>query len=67
MAVKFKDESVGDPTSFYWKFGDGTISIEQNPVHLYEVPGTFTVTLVASNNLTGGVGFGSMPLRLQGG
>ena len=67
MAVKFKDESVGDPTSFYWKFGDGTISIEQNPVHLYKVPGTFTVTLVASNNLTGGVGVWINAITVTGG
>lgn len=31
-----------------WNFGDGTTSTVQNPVHLYPINGTYTVTLVAS-------------------
>ena len=52
MVVQFTDQSVGDPISFYWQFGDGDVSEIQNPVHLYNSPGIYTITLTASNNLT---------------
>lgn len=34
-------------TGVMWDFGDGTTSTEQNPVHIYATPGTYTVTLTA--------------------
>lgn len=30
---------------FYWSFGDGGFSIAQNPVHTYQAPGIYPVTL----------------------
>ena len=33
--VAFKDESVGEVTSWYWDFGDGSISTEQHPVYQF--------------------------------
>lgn len=33
-----------------WDFGDGTSSQEQNPVHVYEQGGIYTIKLVASNS-----------------
>jgi len=38
-------------TSWYWDFGDGYYSTEQNPIHEYETPGEFTVIQFVSNNL----------------
>lgn len=35
--------------NWFWDFGDGTISSEQNPSHTYQMPGEYTVTLVVSN------------------
>lgn len=32
-------------SSWEWNFGDGTTSNEENPVHQYEEPGTYTITL----------------------
>lgn len=49
LAVKFKDRSTGHPTTWKWTFGDGKESVEQNPVHIYQDTGVFTVTLTASN------------------
>lgn len=44
--VAFKDESLGNVTSWEWDFGDGTTSTEQNPVHTYAQDNTrYTVTL----------------------
>ncbi|HYC88539.1 MAG TPA: PKD domain-containing protein [Thermoanaerobaculia bacterium] len=48
LAVTFTDTSTGDPTSWNWDFGDNSKSTERNPVHLYSVGGTYTVTLQAT-------------------
>ncbi|MFK8101342.1 MAG: T9SS-dependent M36 family metallopeptidase [Saprospiraceae bacterium] len=45
----FTDQSVDVPQSWDWTFGDGGTSTEQNPTHIYEASGTYTVTLVVSN------------------
>jgi len=50
MTVNFVDQSTGLPTSWAWDFGDGTTSGEQNPTHLYQKEGIYTVTLMAKNN-----------------
>ena len=34
--------------SWLWDFGDGSISAEQNPVHVYEKPGNYPVTVECS-------------------
>ena len=34
--------------SWLWDFGDGNTSTQQNPVHTYQLPGLYTVTLTAS-------------------
>jgi gliding motility-associated-like protein len=35
--------------SFQWNFGDGATSTAINPTHLYSVPGTYVVSLVAND------------------
>ena len=50
LQVIFTDTSTGSPASWYWNFGDGTFSTEQNPVHTYSAKGTYTVSLTATNN-----------------
>lgn len=35
---------------FEWNFGDGTLSLERNPVHTYQTDGTFQITLTAFSN-----------------
>jgi len=37
---------------FYWSFGDGSTSTELSPQHRYNIPGTYTVTLVAVDSST---------------
>ncbi len=51
LAVSFTDTSTGLPISWNWTFGDGdlTNATEQNPVHTYQNPGNYTVSLRASN------------------
>ena len=43
--VAFRDESIGEITSWLWEFDDDTTSTEQNPVHEYTKPGEFIVVL----------------------
>lgn len=47
--VDLVDTSAGTPTSWAWDFGDGTTDTTQNPSHTYESPGTYTVSLQATN------------------
>lgn len=47
--VEFFDLSQYSPNSWRWNFGDGTISTEQNPVHIYYEVGTFSVQLIVEN------------------
>jgi len=48
--IVFIDESLQIPTSWFWEFGDGGVSNEQNPVYFYPESGTYTVTLTACNS-----------------
>ncbi|HEX9983266.1 MAG TPA: PKD domain-containing protein [Thermoanaerobaculia bacterium] len=49
-AVLFTNLSTGSPTSYRWQFGDGTESTAVTPPqHDYKTPGSYTVTLTASN------------------
>jgi PKD repeat protein len=45
LSVQFTDQSTGNITSRQWDFGDGGTSAEQNPSHVYETPGLFSVIL----------------------
>ncbi|HIH74350.1 MAG TPA: PKD domain-containing protein, partial [Methanosarcina sp.] len=49
LVVKFTDTSK-DANKWYWTFGDGTNSTEQNPIHVYNKPGNYRVNLTVSNN-----------------
>lgn len=50
LAVRFTDTSTNSPSGWGWDFGDGSISDEPDPVHLYTLPGTYTVRLRATNS-----------------
>ncbi len=49
QSINFTDLSTNTPTSWSWDFGDGNTSTQQNPSNTYATPGTYTVTLSASN------------------
>lgn len=51
--IQFTDSSPdSDGTVLYWSwnFGDGTISTQQNPTHVYEDNGIYTVTLTVTDD-----------------
>ena len=35
---------------YFWDFGDGSTSVDQNPVHVFDNPGSYTVSLSISNS-----------------
>jgi gliding motility-associated-like protein len=47
----FDNTSLGGQ-NFVWDFGDGTTSTAAYPTHLYINPGTYTIKLSATDNLT---------------
>ncbi len=56
--INFTDNSTdpnGTITSYYWSFGDGVNSTEQNPTHQYEAAGGYVVTLTVADD-SGGSG-----------
>lgn len=46
--VIFNNSSING-NFFYWNFGDGDVSYDENTTHVYDGPGTYTVTLVVSD------------------
>ena len=58
FSLQFTDESSKvDPryaiSSWNWDFGDGTAHSKiENPTHIYDTPGKYTITLTVSNQLT---------------
>ncbi len=63
ITIKFKDQSIPRTpetiTAWSWDFGDGITSNSQNPTHFYSKPGTYTISLVITNN----EGCSSLPTR----
>ena len=51
LQVKYMDLSINGPTSWQWTFQGGTPSTStlQNPVVIYNAPGTYTVVLTTQN------------------
>lgn len=46
--------AAGNIDTWFWDFGDGTSSTDQNPTHSYNAPGTYSVclTITADSNCT---------------
>ncbi len=49
QGVNFTDLTIDNPSGWSWNFGDGGTSTAQNPTHVYNTAGVYTVTLTASN------------------
>lgn len=52
-SMTFTDGTTSNPlypvTTWLWNFGDSTTSTSQNPTKTYSTPGTYTVSLTATN------------------
>jgi len=47
LTVSFSDTSAG-AVAWFWDFGDGSTSSQQNPTHVYNNDGNYTITLIAT-------------------
>lgn len=47
--VVFTDQSLNNPNTWFWNFGDGQTSTLQNPTHTYATSGFYTVKLKVGN------------------
>jgi len=50
--IHFTDLSTNSPIDWKWDFGDGTAGTGQNPDHVYRQPGSYDITLTASDAFT---------------
>jgi PKD repeat protein len=50
--VQFNDLTTENPTSWLWDFGDGTTDTVQNPIHIYQNAGVYTVSLIVGNGFS---------------
>ena len=53
VEIQFNDESEdpdGEIVSWHWNFGDGSVSDEQNPTHVYIAKGDYQVTLTVTDD-----------------
>ncbi|MBN1185565.1 MAG: family 16 glycosylhydrolase [Bacteroidales bacterium] len=50
-SIQFIDQSINGPIlKWYWDFGDGNYSLEQNPKHTYKSSGIYSVRLKVVNS-----------------
>jgi len=52
LTVTFNNTSA-NANIFYWDFGDGSTSTDENPEHTYNQPGIYDVKLISSSNICG--------------
>ena len=45
LTVQFSNDSWLEPQAIDWNFGDGSSSAELNPVHIYDQPGVYDVSV----------------------
>ena len=63
--VNFGDNSTAGANTWNWNFGDQGSSTEQNPIHTYNTPGTYTVQLASQNTASGCTGSTSASITVQ--
>ena len=49
LGVKFTDQSTNNPTSWTWSFNNGQTFSTPDPIAVFTIPGTYTVTLIVKN------------------
>jgi len=53
LSVEFTDNSIswdGEIINWSWNLGDGNTSTDQNPTHIFNEPGEYTITLIVTDN-----------------
>jgi gliding motility-associated-like protein len=65
LTVKFKPRMTEPIIQYQWDFGDGGTSTDPEPIHVYTMEGTYTVTLsyTTINGCTGTVTYNSIKIH----
>jgi len=63
-SVQFTDTTFGSVTDWMWDFGDGLTSMLQNPDYNYVDPGSYWVTLIASNHGCADTAVGGLEVKI---
>jgi gliding motility-associated-like protein len=63
----FNNSNTANSTNplYSWNFGDGNMSIQVDPTHVYAQPGTYTVMLTAQDGADGCVSIMSLVITIQ--
>lgn len=67
LKTSFSDRTKGFANDWYWEFGDGSSSFNQNPEHIYDEPGYYVVKLKAKNTQSGFVSTKYKVVNVRGG
>jgi PKD repeat protein len=59
-------DTDGIITNYLWDFGDGTNSTLANPTHVYTTPGTYTATLLVTDNSNATGSATTAPITVKG-
>ena len=60
--IRFQSTSDGDPSVWFWDFGDGYTSWDENPVHTYLKPGSYQAGLTISGQHGKGTAVHTIPV-----
>lgn len=55
LTIEFSLDKVENSARYLWNFGDGYFSSEAHPVHTFNKPGTFDVSLSVTSNANGSI------------
>lgn len=71
LTVRFTNQSTGSINNISWHFGDGSSATDVNPIHVYNSPGLYTVTLTVtgpggSSNVSRQIGVNSPSAPVAG-
>jgi len=68
-SIQFSGSGEGDTSDYewYWDFGDGETSEEQNPTHTYDTPDTYEVYLIVTDGINIGEAYATITITANGG
>jgi len=68
VPIAFSSAGCWDPDGavvmYLWDFGDGNISPQANPIHVYDTPGNYNVTLTVTDNDGGSSTSAAIPISI---
>ena len=67
LTVHFTDRSRNNPTSYFWRFGDGSSSTEKNPTHKFTQPGFYIVQEQVTNAAGSDLSYSAVVVTRTGG